>query len=104
MSFMPLLAWRKLRIAKALSSNALRADAYETIACWWLSLTTFIGVGLNAWLGWSLADPVAALLVVPLVVREGLVWKDGVAMCVIVAMATTDMANLFDQVAKDYVP
>lgn len=69
---MPLLAWRKLRAAEALGSKALRADAYETITCTWLSVTTFIGLGLNAWLGWSWADPVAALLVVPLVVREGL--------------------------------
>jgi cation diffusion facilitator family transporter len=69
---MPLLAWRKLKTAKALNSKALRADAYETIACVWLSATTFIGLGLNAWLGWSWADPLAALLVVPIVVREGL--------------------------------
>lgn len=69
---MPVLAWRKLRTAEALNSKAMKADAYETIACVWLSVTTFIGVGLNAWLGWSWADPVAALLVVPLVVREGL--------------------------------
>jgi len=69
---MPVLAWQKLKVAKALGSKALKADAYETITCTWLSVTTFIGLGLNAWLGWSWADPVAALLVVPLVVREGL--------------------------------
>lgn len=69
---MPVLAWQKLNTAKELGSKALRADAYETITCIWLSVTTFIGLGLNAWLGWSWADPVAALLVVPLVVREGL--------------------------------
>jgi divalent metal cation (Fe/Co/Zn/Cd) transporter len=69
---MPILAWGKLRTAAALNSKALRADAYETITCIWLSATTFIGLGLNAWLGWSWADPVAALLVVPIVVREGL--------------------------------
>lgn len=69
---MPVLAWQKLKVAKALGSKDLKADAYETITCTWLSVTTFIGLGLNAWLGWSWADPVAALLVVPLVVREGL--------------------------------
>lgn len=69
---MPVLAWRKLKAAELLNSKALRADAYETITCTWLSVATFIGLGLNAWLGWSWADPVAALLVVPLVVREGL--------------------------------
>lgn len=69
---MPVLAWRKLKTATALKSKALRADACETMACVWLSATTFVGLGLNAWLGWSWADPLAALLVVPIVVREGL--------------------------------
>lgn len=69
---MPVLAWRKLKVAKDLNSRALRADAYETIACVWLSVATFAGLALNAWLGWWWADPIAALLVVPLVVHEGL--------------------------------
>jgi divalent metal cation (Fe/Co/Zn/Cd) transporter len=53
-------------------SKALRADAYETVACAWLSLTTLVGLILNAALGCWWADPVAALVLVPLVVREGL--------------------------------
>jgi divalent metal cation (Fe/Co/Zn/Cd) transporter len=69
---MPLLGWWKLRTARALGSKALRADAYETITCAWLSLTTLLGLGLNALFGWWWADPVAALLLVPLIVREGL--------------------------------
>lgn len=69
---MPILAWRKLKTAAALNSKALKTDAYETITCLWLSVTTFIGLGLNAWLGWTWADPIAALLVIPIVVREGL--------------------------------
>ena len=55
-----------------LASKALRADAYETIACAWLSATTLIGLLLNALLGWWWADPVAALVLVPLIAREGL--------------------------------
>lgn len=78
---MPVLAWQKLKTAKELGSKALRADAYESICCCWLSATTFLGVGLNAWLGWSWADPVAALLVVPLVVREGLEGLRGEECC-----------------------
>jgi len=69
---MPLLGWAKLRTAAVLASGALRADAYETIACAWLSLTTLAGLGLNAGLGWWWADPLAALLLVPLLTREGL--------------------------------
>jgi divalent metal cation (Fe/Co/Zn/Cd) transporter len=69
---MPFLGWVKLRTATALRSGALRADAYETIACSWLSLTTLVGLILNAAYGWWWADPIAALAIVPLAVREGL--------------------------------
>jgi divalent metal cation (Fe/Co/Zn/Cd) transporter len=69
---MPLLGLAKLRVARQLASGAMRADAYETIACSWLSLTTLAGLLLNAALGWWWADPLAALAIVPLVVREGL--------------------------------
>ncbi len=69
---MPLLGWAKLGTATALKSGALRADAYETIACAWLSLATLTGLILNAALGWWWADPLAALAIVPLAVREGL--------------------------------
>ena len=69
---MPFLGWAKLRTATALKSRALHADAYETIACAWLSLTTLVGLVLNALFGWWWADPLAALVLVPLIVREGL--------------------------------
>jgi len=69
---MPFLGWSKLRTARVLNSRALRADAYETIACAWLSLTTLVGLALNASFGWWWADPLAALVLVPLIVREGL--------------------------------
>lgn len=69
---MPLLARAKFRAASALESPALRADAMETLACSWLSLTTLLGLVLNAALGWWWADPVAALILVPLIVKEGL--------------------------------
>jgi cation diffusion facilitator family transporter len=72
LAVMPLLGWVKLRTARTLRSGALRADAYETIACAWLSLTTLVGLGLNAALGWWWADPAAALVLVPLIVREGI--------------------------------
>jgi len=73
---MPLLARGKLRVAASLGSRALRADAQETIVCAWLSVTTLLGLGLNAVLGWWWADPVAALAMLPLIVREGLeAWR-----------------------------
>ena len=75
---MPLLGWAKLRTARALQSAALRADAFETITCAWLSLTTLAGLALNAGFGWSWADPLAAILIVPIIVREGIEgWQGG---------------------------
>lgn len=68
---MPLLARAKLQTARALGSRALRADAHETIVCAWLSLTTLGGLALNAAFAWWWADPLAALAMVPLIVREG---------------------------------
>ena len=68
---MPLLGRAKLRVGRAIGSRALVADAKETFACAWSSGATVVGVGLHAALGWWWADPVAALVMVPLVIREG---------------------------------
>ncbi len=68
---MPLLARAKLKTAAGLESRALRVDAYETITCAWLSAGTLAGLLLNAALGWWWADPLAALALIPLIVREG---------------------------------
>lgn len=70
------LARAKRRVATALGSRALAADAEQTQACWYLSVVVLAGIGLNAALGWWWADPVAALGVVVLLVREGLeAWR-----------------------------
>jgi divalent metal cation (Fe/Co/Zn/Cd) transporter len=69
---MPVIAWGKLRAADRLRSGALRAEAKETLACSFLSVALFLGLGLNAALGWWWADPAAALVMVPWLVREGL--------------------------------
>ena len=69
---MPIIAWGKLRAADGLGSTALRAEAKETLACSLLSFTLLIGLAANALFGWGWADPVAALLMVPWLVKEGL--------------------------------
>ena len=68
---MPAIAWAKLRAADRLGSAALRAEAKETLACSYLSLTLLVGLAANAVAGWWWADPVAALLMVPWLVAEG---------------------------------
>lgn len=69
---MPLLVRAKRRVAKAIGSKALDADATQTALCTYLSAILLAGLLLNALLGWSWADPVAALVMVPMIVREGL--------------------------------
>lgn len=69
---MPLLGWGKLRAAREIGSAALRAEAAETLACAWLSFALLVGLAANATLGWWWADPLAALVMVPWLVREGL--------------------------------
>ncbi len=72
LAIMPLLAVGKLRAAAAIGSAALRAEAKETLACAYLSFALLLGLGANAVAGWWWADPVAALLMVPWLIREGL--------------------------------
>lgn len=65
------LARAKRRTAALLGSRALEADAFQTTACFWLSVVTLAGIGLNAAFGWWWADPIAALGMLPLIVKEG---------------------------------
>lgn len=69
---MPTLVYFKRRIASRLRSGALEAEARQTRVCAYLSAILLAGLGLNAWLGWWWADPVAGLLMVPLIAWEGL--------------------------------
>ena len=68
---MPWLARRKRQIAVGLGSRALESDAKQTDLCTYLSLIVLAGLALNALLGWWWADPVAALVMVPIIAMEG---------------------------------
>lgn len=68
---MPILAWYKKKLALEIHSRALRADALETLACSYLSLTLLLGLGANALFGWWWADPIAALAMVYFLIKEG---------------------------------
>jgi divalent metal cation (Fe/Co/Zn/Cd) transporter len=72
LAIMPLVSWGKLRAAREIGSAALRAEAKETLACSYLSLTLLFGLVANAAAGWWWADPIAALLMVPWLLKEGL--------------------------------
>jgi divalent metal cation (Fe/Co/Zn/Cd) transporter len=71
MIVMPLLVRSKRRIATRLGSGALEAEARQTQVCAYLSAILLAGLGLHAGLGWWWSDPVAGLLMVPLIAKEG---------------------------------
>jgi divalent metal cation (Fe/Co/Zn/Cd) transporter len=68
---MPLLARAKRRVASQLGSASLQADSRQTDLCAYLSAILLVGLGLNAALGWWWADPLAGLVMVPIIAREG---------------------------------
>lgn len=69
---MAFLFERKTEVARQLGSDALRAEAIEALVCDVQDVLILVGLGLNAWLGWWWADPVAAFVLIPFLVREGL--------------------------------
>jgi divalent metal cation (Fe/Co/Zn/Cd) transporter len=68
---MPLLGRAKRRVAAELGSRALHADSRQADFCAYLSAILLVGLILHALLGWWWADPAAALLMVPIIAREG---------------------------------
>jgi divalent metal cation (Fe/Co/Zn/Cd) transporter len=68
---MPWLARQKRQLSAATSSAALRADAAESAVCGYLALIALAGLAVNAIWGVRWADPVGALALLPLIVREG---------------------------------
>jgi divalent metal cation (Fe/Co/Zn/Cd) transporter len=68
---MPLLARAKRRVATALSSGAMQADSRQSDLCAYLSAILLSGLVLNAALGWWWADPIAALIMAPIIAKEG---------------------------------
>src|SRR5437588_2439561 len=69
---MPLLSRAKRRAAANLQSNALHADSHQSDICAYLAVILLGGLGLNALFGWWWADPLAALCMVPIILREGI--------------------------------
>jgi divalent metal cation (Fe/Co/Zn/Cd) transporter len=68
---MPLLASAKRKVASSIKSQAMHADSRQTDICAYLSAILLLGLGLNALFGWWWADPVAALVMVPIIGKEG---------------------------------
>ena len=68
---MPLLARSKRNVARLLNSSALKADSRQTDLCAYLAAILLGGLLFNFLFGWWWADPVAGIIMVPIIVREG---------------------------------
>jgi divalent metal cation (Fe/Co/Zn/Cd) transporter len=69
---MPLLSRAKRKVGRALDSAAMQADAKQTEFCTYLSAILLAGLLLNAVFGLWWADPGAALIMVPIIAKEGI--------------------------------
>ncbi|HEY5298896.1 MAG TPA: cation transporter [Verrucomicrobiae bacterium] len=69
---MPLLARAKRKIAARLNSRAMKADSQQSSICAYLAAILLGGLTLNALFGWWWADPVAALVMLPIIIKEGI--------------------------------
>src|SRR3954465_12870173 len=72
LAVMPLLSRAKKRVGKELGSAAMHADAKQTDFCVYLSAILLTGLLLNVTLGWWWADPIAAMVMVPIIAKEGI--------------------------------
>lgn len=81
LAVMPLLARAKRRVALAMGSAALAAEARQTVFCTYLSAILLAGLLLNATVGWWWADPAAALVMVPIIAKEGVDGLRGRSVC-----------------------
>ena len=76
LAVMPLLSYAQRRAGRELGSRSAVADSKQTLLCTYLSAVLLVGLALNSLFGWSWADPIAALVIAGVAVREGLeAWR-----------------------------
>jgi divalent metal cation (Fe/Co/Zn/Cd) transporter len=88
LAIMPLLSWAQRRAGRELGSLSAVADSKQTLLCTYLSAVLLVGLLLNSLFGWSWADPIAALVIAAIAVREGLQALRGETCCAVVPAAT----------------
>jgi divalent metal cation (Fe/Co/Zn/Cd) transporter len=73
---MPVLSWAQRRAGRELGSLSAVADSKQTLLCTYLSAVLLVGLLLNILFGWSWADPIAAMVIAAIAVKEGInAWK-----------------------------
>ncbi|KUI30337.1 hypothetical protein AU195_00915 [Mycobacterium sp. IS-1496] len=81
LAIMPVLSWAQRRAGRELGSVSAVADSKQTLLCTYLSAVLLAGLVLNSAFGWSWADPVAALVIAAVAVKEGREAWRGEACC-----------------------
>jgi divalent metal cation (Fe/Co/Zn/Cd) transporter len=71
LAIMPGLSYAQRRAGRELGSASAVADSKQTLLCTYLSAVLLVGLAVNALLGWAWADPIAALVIAAVAVREG---------------------------------
>lgn len=90
LAVMPLLSYRQRRTGRELGSSSAVADSKQTLLCTYLSAVLLVGLGLNSVFGWSWADPLAALVIAGVAVREGIQAWRGDTCCSPIAATVSD--------------
>ena len=70
LAVMPFLSWFERRTGRELGSASAVADSKQTLLCTYLSAVLLVGLLLNSILGWTWADPLAALVIAAVAVKE----------------------------------
>lgn len=78
---MPVLSYAQRRAGRELGSASAVADSKQTLLCTYLSAVLLAGLAVNSLFGWAWADPVAALVIAGVAVKEGLEAWHGDACC-----------------------
>ena len=88
---MPVLSWFERRTGRELGSASAVADSKQTMLCTYLSAVLLVGLLLNSTLGWTWADPLAALVIAGVAVKEGIqAWRGDACCTPVGALLSTD--------------
>lgn len=96
LAIMPALSWFERRTGRELGSASAVADSKQTLICSYLSAVLLAGLLLNSLLGWSWADPVAALVIAGFAAKEGVEAWRGDACCTPAAVLTGETEDACD--------
>ncbi|MGN6791256.1 MAG: cation transporter [Streptosporangiaceae bacterium] len=93
LAVMPGLSYAQRRAGRQLGSATAVADSKQTLLCTYLSAVLLVGLGLNSLFGWSWADPLAALVIAAVAVKEGIgAWRGDKCCAVPVTISADDLA------------